>query len=166
MSFDAHFKAVFTGSPVVDTVLDFDGYLAFLEFVGWSWVTDFNSTHNLDEVTRSRYDRFKESLTTPIPGDRPRPTQDCHSDCSSVDELDAQLIKESIEDGWQYSHWPALIRYNGDRPPSLDRNDRKKIGAKTIAKDVSPPVQENPKDMYYPKVSDSNKYYSVASFRH
>jgi len=73
MSFDAHFKAVFTGSPVVDTVLDFDGYLAFLEFVGWSWVTDFNSTHNLDEVTRSRYDRFKESLTTPIPGDRPRP---------------------------------------------------------------------------------------------
>jgi len=73
MSFDAHFKAVFTGSPVVDTVLDFDGYLAFLEFVGWSWVTDFNSTHNLDEVTRSCYDRFKESLTTPIPGDRPRP---------------------------------------------------------------------------------------------
>jgi len=84
---------------VVDTILDFDGYLAFLELVVWNCITDFNSTHNLEEVTRSRYDRLRESLTTPFPGDRPRPLQDWHSDCSSVDELDAQQIKESSKTG-------------------------------------------------------------------
>jgi len=83
-----------------------------------------------------------------------------------VDELDAEQITVSIEGGWQCSYWPALIRYNGHRPPSLDRKDRKKIGDKTIVKDVSPPVQENPNNMYYPRVSDSNKYYLIASFRH
>ena len=165
MSFDAHFKAVFTGSPVVDTILDFDGYLAFLEFVGWGWVADLNSTHSTDEVRKSRYNKFKEGLAPGV-NNRSEPLEDRHSDCSSVDELDAQQIKGSIEDGWQCSHWPALIRYNGDRPPSLDRNDRKNIDGKNIVKDVSPPVQENPNDMYYPRVSDSNKYYSIASFRH
>ncbi|KAI4667188.1 uncharacterized protein J4E79_001873 [Alternaria viburni] len=145
MSFDAYFKAVFTGSSVVDTILDFDGYLAFLEFVGWGWVADLNSTHSTDKVRESRYDQFNESLATGV-NNRSEPLEDWHSDCSSVDELDAQQIKESIEDGWQCSHWPALIRYNGDRPQSLDRNDRKKIDGKTIVKDVSPPVQESPND--------------------
>ncbi|KAI4659199.1 uncharacterized protein J4E78_005623 [Alternaria triticimaculans] len=144
MSFDAHFKAVFTGSPVVDTILDFDG---------------------TDEVRKSRYDKFKEGLATGV-NNRSEPLEDWHSDCSSVDEPDAQQIKESIEEGWQCSHWPALVRYNGDRPPSLVRNDRRKIDGKTIVKDVSPPVQENPNDMYYPRVLDSNKYYSIATFRH
>ncbi|KAI4614180.1 hypothetical protein J4E80_006871 [Alternaria sp. BMP 0032] len=166
LSFDAHFKAVFTGSPVVDTVLDFDGYLAFLEFAGWSWVTDFNSTHNLDEVTRSRYDRFRESLATPIPGDRPPPLQDWDSDCSSVDELDAQQITESIEDGWQCSHWPALIRYNGDRPPSLERKDRKKIDGKIIVRDVPAPFKENPYDLYHPQNLNNIKCCSTTAFRH
>jgi len=165
MSFDAYFKAVFTGSSVVDTILDFDGYLAFLEFVGWGWVADLNSTHSTDKVRESRYDQFNEGLATGV-NNRSEPLEDWHSDCSSVDELDAQQIKESIEDGWQYSHWPALIRYNGDRPQSLDRNDRKKIDGKTIVKDVSPPVQESPNDRYYSRVSNSNKYYSIASSRH
>ncbi|KAI4914885.1 hypothetical protein J4E90_004921 [Alternaria incomplexa] len=103
MSFDAHFKAVFTGSPVVDTILDFDGYLAFLEFVGWGWVADLNSTHSTEEVRKSRYDKFKEGLATGV-NNRSEPLEDWHSDCSSVDELDTQQIKGSIEDGWQCSH--------------------------------------------------------------
>ncbi|KAI4677412.1 uncharacterized protein J4E84_009097 [Alternaria hordeiaustralica] len=121
--------------------------------------------HSTDKVRESRYDQFNEGLATGV-NNRSEPLEDWHSDCSLVDELDAQQIKESIEDGWQCSHWPALIRYNGDRPPSLDRKDHTKIDGRIIVKDVPAPVQESPNDMYYSRVSNSNKYYSIASSRH
>jgi SNF2 family DNA or RNA helicase len=41
-SFKARFKAFLTGSPAVDSILDFDGYLAFLEFPFWSNKEDLN----------------------------------------------------------------------------------------------------------------------------
>lgn len=99
MSFDAHFKVVFTGSPVVDTIPDFDAHLAFLEFVGWGWVADLGSTHSTDKVWKSRYDRFNEGLATGA-NDRSEPLEDWDSDCSPVDDLDAEHIKEPIKKGW------------------------------------------------------------------
>ncbi|KAI4671441.1 uncharacterized protein J4E88_009106 [Alternaria novae-zelandiae] len=125
MSFDAHFKAVFTGSPVVDTILDFDG---------------------TDEVRKSRYDKFKEGLATGV-NNRSEPLEDWHSDCSSVNELDAQEIKESIEEG-------------------LNRKSHQKVDGQSILVDIPAPFPENPYDNYHPVNLDSLKCCSTAAFRY
>jgi hypothetical protein len=168
-SFNANYKAVFTGSPVVDSILDLDGYLAFLEFPLWSYAADLNISHRKEPI-RSRYALFKASLDGTAKREHWNAAKDWDSDwdsdCESVDGLDENAIKVKIENGWNCTHWPAMLKYNRNRPSSLDRKARKKVDGRSTLIDVPPPFEDNPYDLYHTSNIDSLKCCSTKAFRY
>lgn len=56
------------------------------------------------------------------------------------------------------------MNYNSDRPQSLDLKDRKRIDGRTIVKDVPPPFEEIPYNLYHPDNLNSIKCCSTVAF--
>jgi len=118
-SFKARFRSLYTGSPVVDTVKDIDGYLAFLESDHWAAELDYNMKLGPDD-RKSRYEAFKLGLKSDhiLPGaGRVRPThmdqsQAWYDECPSLVGLTAQQVQSKIDGGWICTHWPVGLKYN------------------------------------------------------
>ena len=60
-------------------------------------------------------------------------------------------MKAKSDDGWKCIHFPAGLRYKGQRPTSMDRKDRKNINSKLTFVDVLPPFEDSLYDLYHPK---------------
>ncbi|KAH7096015.1 P-loop containing nucleoside triphosphate hydrolase protein [Paraphoma chrysanthemicola] len=169
-SFKARFRNIYTGSPVVDTLKDLDGYLAFLEAPEWSSKEDLNLLLGSDE-RKSRYETFNHKLslksasaqsTAPV-NSLSTPGQPWVEDCPSVAGLSPTEIQEKIDGGWRCQHWPACLKHNGARPRSLERRS-KKVGELSV--DTEPPFDENPYNMWHPDNMNRIKCCTTKAFRY
>ncbi|KAL1594626.1 hypothetical protein SLS60_010387 [Paraconiothyrium brasiliense] len=167
-SFNAAYRFLFTGSLVVDKLLDLDGYLAFLEDPAWCNDVDLNY-RNGEEEERSRYAKFKKEQITGAASPKPK-LQDWDSDCESVSGLNEDQIEEKKAEGWSCKHWPAGLKYNGDRPASLERRKKVKKGSRKDKKGYSvtipPPFEENPYDLYHKQNHNKLKCCTTVAFRY
>ncbi|KAF2271633.1 uncharacterized protein EI97DRAFT_462680 [Westerdykella ornata] len=75
-----------------------------------------------------------------------RPLAHYDSDCESIQGKGQWGIEEMVDSGWKCSHWPAMMRYNRNRPPSIKRKNKKK-GKQSII--VLPPKDVNPFDTFH-----------------
>lgn len=148
-SFEAQFRGLNSGSPVVDSITDFLEYLAFLEHPSWSAPQDLNEIGETDE-RKSRYSRFKSRMSSykrkPIPA---TDDADWHSDCEPVDGLSADPVQAEIQGGWRCSHFPVGLDYNGNRPRSLERKSKKKSRKNSVAQEVIALFDDNPYDSFH-----------------
>jgi hypothetical protein len=174
-SFRARYKNLYTGSPVVDNMRDLRGLLSFLEENHWSSNTDLNLDLAEDDEQRSRYDHFVRSLE---PGFQSSPASHGHSastpevtdnswveDCPSVQNMTKSEIQDKINGGWRCSHWPACLKFNGNRPKSMERRARKKSSKKPgLSMDTEPPFDDNPYDLYHPENLNKLRCCSVKAF--
>ncbi|KAH3933817.1 hypothetical protein HBI56_142330 [Parastagonospora nodorum] len=132
-SFEAAFPGLFTGSLVVDSILDLAGHLSFLEHPHWSASQDTNQVLRTPE-RQSRYAAFRMKKHSSHPKAEPfAEDTDWHSDCESVDGPLADQVKAKVEEGWKCSHFPVGLRYNGNRPRSLERRSKRRS-----SKDAAP----------------------------
>lgn len=176
-SFHADYRGLFTGSPVVDSIADLDGYLAFLERPEWSEDFDRNSLSN-DDGRPSRYSLFRarhleRALLEPPPTHQDE--EAWYSDCDSIDGLAKDDVEDKLAAGWRCGHWPALLKINGPRPQSLDRKPKRKRRSQTSADITSarstptpsePPFEENPYDYYHPDNENSIRCCTTRAFRY
>jgi DNA polymerase III delta prime subunit len=172
-SFKARYRFLYTGSLVVDTMKDIDGYLAFLEDEEWSDPRDRNLV-TANESHRSRYGEYIASLEDsegpslgPSSSNFSTPTQGWDLDCESVKDLHEDDVQRKIGDGWLCSHFPAGLRFNRNRAASLTRNAPKKRGKKKQQQSkVTPPFEENPYDTFHRSNPNKIRCLTTAAFRY
>jgi hypothetical protein len=108
-SFEAAFRGLFTGSLVIDSILDLAGDLSFLEHSHWSASQDMNEVLGTPE-RQSRYAAFRMKRHSSHPKAEPfAEDPDWHSDCESVDGLHADQVKAKAEDEWKCKYFHRSI---------------------------------------------------------
>ncbi|KAK4902677.1 hypothetical protein LTR27_000616 [Elasticomyces elasticus] len=121
--FDAESRWVFTGTPIVNSLIDLCGIAYFLQRPWWSADVDRNQgerylewkgvdpDENLPRIDHAELDEWDE-------------VEDWDDDCSSVDGLeDVDITRKAHNEGWLCSHFPAGEELN-KRPSSITSNKR------------------------------------------
>ena len=169
-SFQPRFKCLYTGSPVVDTIQDLDGYLAFLQSDHWSSEQDLNRLAGPADRL-SRYALFKLGLNSQdiaaTATTTARATDSTWIDkCPSVLGLTEAQITAKVQTGWRCSHWPACLKHNTNRAQSMERKLRKANSKPSLlSADTEPPFEENPYDEYHPDNLNKLRCCTTRAFR-